>query len=63
MTVEAVRVKEEEEIQTPRGPRTVHPGDWILTNDIGERWTMTDILFRATFDPTDEESRRMLEGD
>lgn len=50
-------------VPTFRGERVAHPGDWILHGLSGERWVMSDLVFRAVYDPIDDEARKLLSLD
>jgi len=39
------------EIATPEGWREVNVGDWILTDDNGSSWPMSDPQFRSLYAP------------
>lgn len=43
-------------IQTLEGMSDVRPGDWIITGVAGERYPCRDDIFRATYEPAEEES-------
>lgn len=34
----------------------VSPGDWIVTDSIGERYCYSDRVFKQTYDPVDDEA-------
>lgn len=37
-------------IQTPEGPHVVSPGDWIVTNMMGEKRPVKPDVFAATYE-------------
>lgn len=45
---------------TLEGWHEVMPGDWVITGVAGERYPCKDAIFRATYEPTDEEAARAL---
>ena len=38
-------------IATPEGWREARPGDWILTDEAGTVWPMSDTQFRSLYAP------------
>ncbi len=47
-------------IDTPEDGHMVCPGDWIITGISNERYPCKDSIFRATYEPVDEEARARL---
>ncbi len=44
-------------IRTLEGYMTVSPGDWVITGVAGEKYPCKDAIFRATYEPVDEEDQ------
>ena len=42
-------------IQTLEGTMQGNPGDWLITGVKGERYPCKDDIFRATYEPVEEE--------
>lgn len=61
--VTAVRALEETTVETFRGERTARPGDWIITSLSGDRWVLSDVVFRTMYEPLDDEAREMMKVD
>ena len=47
-------------IHTLEGTMAAKPGDWIITGVKGEKYPCDDDIFRATYQPVDEEAARAL---
>jgi len=56
VVIEAVRLKARIEIKTLEGTMTGEPGDWLITGVEGEQYPCRDSVFRATYEPVDDET-------
>lgn len=45
-------------IPTLEGDMTAQLGDWIVTGVANERYSCKESIFRATYEPADEEAER-----
>ena len=43
-------------VDTLEGQMVGNPGDWLITGVAGEKYPCRDDIFRATYEPVDEES-------
>lgn len=41
-------------IQTPEGTKHVQNGDWLVTNEAGEKHLYQDWLFKEMYEPVEE---------
>jgi hypothetical protein len=48
-SVRARRVGAAEEVRSLEGVVTAHPGDWVLTDDEGGSWPVSDDYFRSAY--------------
>lgn len=46
----AFQSKEDDVIETLEGPEQVHCGDWVVTGVKGERWPVSDAVFRTKYE-------------
>lgn len=49
--VSARQVTEVEQLTSLEGEQTAQPGDWIVTDDRGNSWPVSDAVFRAGYRP------------
>lgn len=47
-------------VVTLEGTMRGNPGDWLITGIRGEQYVCKGDVFRATYEPCDEEAARML---
>lgn len=59
--IEAHRIDLKTTVHTLNGPVVAEPGEWIVTGVAGEVYPCADAIFRATYEPTDDEARRALD--
>lgn len=57
VVISAKRCRKREAINTLEGTMTAEPGDWIITGVKGERYPCKDDIFRATYEPAEQEPR------
>lgn len=57
IVISASRVRERMQIQTREGILWAESGDWLLIGIEGEMYPCADSIFRATYEPMDEEAR------
>jgi len=57
VTIEAVRLDKQHEIETLEGTMIGEPGDWLITGVAGEQYPCKDNIFRATYEPVDSVAR------
>ena len=56
--IEAVQLEEPIIIETLEGVMNGNPGDWLITGVQGEKYPCKNDIFRATYEPVDEEARK-----
>jgi len=61
VVIEAFRTVATKVIDTLEGTMVAEVGDWIITGVKGEHYPVKDDIFRATYEPTDEESQAAWE--
>jgi len=61
IVIEAVQLTERTCIQTREGNLFGYPGDWLITGIKGELYPCGDEIFRATYEPVDEEGERAFQ--
>lgn len=57
--VQAHRLIGPQSIDTLEGVMMAGAGDWLITGVAGERYPCKDDIFRRTYEPVDEEARRL----
>jgi len=60
VVIEAVRVTRRMTVETLEGILEVEPGAWLITGIKGEQYPCADDVFRATYEPVDEEGEMAL---
>jgi len=60
--VDAVCLKHKVTVKVPGGRVKGSPGDWLITGVAGERAIVPDVIFRAIYDPVNDEAQKMMEG-
>ena len=55
IVIEAYQTEVPMTIHTLEGDMKAKPGDWIITGVKGEQYPCDDEIFRATYEPVDEE--------
>ena len=57
VVIAARRLGARQEIRTREGTIVGEPGDWLLVGVEGEEYPCSDRIFRATYDPVDENGK------
>lgn len=55
ITIEARQCRKAETIVTDLGFANMTPGDWVISGEDGERYSVSDDFFHRTFAPVDEQ--------
>ena len=55
ITIEARQCRKAETIATDLGFANIMPGDWVISGEDGERYSLSDDCFHRTFEPVAEE--------
>lgn len=63
IVIEAERLTRGVTIITLEGRLTGEPGDWLITGVHGEQYPCGDEVFRATYEPVDEEAQAMWDSE
>lgn len=56
VVIEAIRISRPMTVETLEGTMRGNPGDWLITGVAGEQYFCRDDIFRATYEPADEEA-------
>lgn len=56
VVINARRIDDKMTVNTPTGPVTGTPGDWLIKGVEGELYFTTDSVFRATYEAVDAEA-------
>lgn len=59
VVIDAYRTTRRRIISTLEGTMVAEPGDWIITGVESEQYPCKDSVFRATYEPVDNEARAL----
>jgi hypothetical protein len=59
--IRATQITRPMTIETLEGIMSGKPGDWLITGIKGEQYFCADDIFRATYDPIDDDASAALE--
>ncbi|HID22545.1 MAG TPA: hypothetical protein EYP14_09105 [Planctomycetaceae bacterium] len=62
VVIEAVRLSRRITVHTLEGDMAGNPGDWLITGVEGEQYVCRDSVFRATYEPVDDEARALWDA-
>jgi hypothetical protein len=60
IVIEAIQLDARAEIETREGKLYGEIGDWLITGVEGEVYPCGDAIFRKTYEPVDDEARRVF---
>jgi len=63
VVIEAIRIREQVAISTLEGTLVGNAGDWLITGIEDEKYPCDDAIFRQTYEPVDEEAKKLFAKD
>ena len=56
VVIEAIQITRKMTVETLEGIMTGNPGDWMITGIKGEQYFCKDDIFKATYEPVNNET-------